>query len=560
MMSDSASRPQDARRPWFSLYPQHRPGGRFEAPVADGLSLFRQAVAAGAGRAAIHYFDRSLSYADLDRLSDSFACFLIDKGIRDGDRVALYLQNVPQFVICLVGAWKAGAIGISINPMNRARELDLLLRDSGAAVLVTHPGLYKEVAADVLRDFPGVAAVTTSAREFQSRNDARVLGDEEADACAGATPLAAILEATRDDADLRSSLAPDFPAMLVYTSGTTGMPKGAVIGHGNFAFGAAIWQDWAELRDGAPILAIAPLFHITGLLGHVGAAFAARAPLILTMRFHPAVTAQAAQEYRAEFVVGAITAFIALMNSPDVRPEQLSTLTAVYTGGAPVPARVAQDFAARFGQPIRNCYGMTETTSLIVGVPRHHETPVDANGACSIGIPVYASDAYIADDSGRPVAAGQVGEICLRGPQVIAQYWQRPDATREAFIDGYLRTGDVAYMDEQGWIFIVDRKKDMINAAGYKVWPKEVEDVIYTHPAVREAAVVGVPDEYRGETVKAVVSLRPGMSLLPEELVAFCRERMAAYKYPRQVEITPELPKTLTGKILRRELRSGPSA
>jgi long-chain acyl-CoA synthetase len=291
------------------------------------------------------------------------------------------------------------------------------------------------------------------------------------------------------------------------------------------------------------------------LVGHIGAAFATCAPIILSMRFHPAVVADAAQEHQAEFMVGAITAFIAIMNSPEVRPEQFKTLKKAYTGGAPVPAKVAHELSQKYGLPIRNTYGMTETSSLIVGVPFDLDTPVDSNGSYSVGVPVFSSDAYIADEIGQPLPAGEVGEIYLRGPQVISEYWQRPDATSEAFYNGYLRTGDVGYMNDDGWIFIVDRKKDMISASGYKVWPKEVEDVIYTHPAIREVAVIGVKDEYRGETVKAVVSLRPGQSVEPEALIAYCKERMAAYKYPRQVEIIEDLPKTATGKILRRELR-----
>jgi long-chain acyl-CoA synthetase len=542
-------------RPWLSLQPPIENGlSPFAPRFRDGLSLFKNAVQVAGDRPAVHYFDGTLSYSDLDRLSDAFARHLHQRGIQAGDRVALYLQNIPQYVICLVGAWKAGAIGVSVNPMNRARELRILLQDSGANVLVLQRDLHIEVARAVLREMPDVQAITTAVREYQSRNDPIVLTGEPCPQCDDTVDLVQIL-ATGGIAPSPVEANPDDPAMIVYTSGTTGVPKGAVITHANFAIDAELWRAWVGVRDGAPILAIAPLFHITGLVGHVGFAFALAAPLILSMRFHPAVAARAAQEHRAEFVVGAITAFIAMMNDPEVRPEHLASLVRVYSGGAPVPATVARAFEQRFGVPIRNCYGLTESSSLAVGVPPTADTPIDLGGAYSIGIPVFETDVVIADEAGQAVPHGTVGEILIRGPQVLSGYWARPKETEEALADGFLRTGDVGYMDAKGWLFIVDRKKDMISASGYKVWPKEVEEVIYTHPAVREVAVVGVPDGYRGETVKAVVSLKDGYSLTQGELTAFCKERMAAYKYPRLVEFVPELPKTLTGKILRRALR-----
>jgi long-chain acyl-CoA synthetase len=542
-------------RPWLTLYPPADTQKPFIARYTDGLSLFRHALHAAGDRAAIHYFDRTLSYAELDRLSGAFAGFLLSQGIGEGDRVGLYLQNVPQFLIGLLAAWKIGAIGVSINPMNRDRELKLLLEDSGACVLLTHRDLYDDVASRVLQHFPGMCVITTSAHEFQNRNDTRVLGNLEPERCDGTYDLLEILGSDFAPAQLRTELDGEKPAIIVYTSGTTGVPKGAVVSHRNFSFDADIWRAWMDLRDGGPILGIAPLFHITGLVGHIGAAFATRSPLILSKRFHPAVIAESAAEYQAEFAVGAITAFIAIMNSPDVRTEHLQSVKKIYTGGAPVPATVVEQFNRKFGIGIRSTYGLTESTSLAVAVPRDRMTPVDKNGACAIGVPVFDTDVYIADEAGKPLPPNEVGEIFLRGPQVVAGYWQREDATTEAYFQDYLRTGDVGYMDIQGWLFIVDRKKDMINASGYKVWPKEIEDVIYTHEAVREAAVVGVKDDYRGETVKAVVSLKPGMSLDPVELISFCKERMAAYKYPRKVVIVDELPKTATGKILRRELR-----
>lgn len=548
---------EQIKRPWLAVHPRAAHGqGAFAARFRDGLSLFGNALHSAAAQPAIHYFDGTVSYAELDRLSSAFARYLLASGMQPGDRVALYMQNIPQYAICLLGAWKAGGVGVSINPMNREREVALLLQDSGARFIVSQRELHADVARAVLADLSGVQAITTDAREFQTRNDPRVFGGDAPPPCADTADLAAILAAPVDESiALRQAAAPDAPAVIVYTSGTTGAPKGAVITHANFAIDAELWRAWVDVRDGAPILAIAPLFHITGLVGHIAFAFAAASPLILSMRFHPEVVAQAAQEHRAEFVVGAITAFIAIMNTPTVERGALATLQRVFTGGAPVPTAVATAFYQRFGLKIRNTYGLTESSSLAVAVPPERETPVDANGAFSIGVPVFDTDVFIAGDDGQPLLPEQPGEIMIRGPQITAGYWGKPEETAQALAGGFLHTGDVGYMDAQGWLYIVDRKKDMIVASGYKVWPKEVEDVLYTHPAVREAAVVGVPDGYRGETVKAVVSLKPGVSLSADELIAFCKQRMAAYKYPRQVEFVPELPKTPTGKILRRSLR-----
>ncbi len=245
------------------------------------------------------------------------------------------------------------------------------------------------------------------------------------------------------------------------------------------------------------------------------------------------------------------------MNAPNASKEALESLTKIWSGGAPIPPSTVKAFSAAFGQYIHNIYGLTETTSPSHGVPFDAEAPVDvASGALSVGVPIYNTVVRIVGDDGQDLPVGEIGEIVTSGPQVIAGYWNKAEETAKAIPGGALHTGDVGYMDAAGWFYIVDRKKDQINVGGYKVWPREVEDALYAHAAVREAAVVGVPDEYRGETVKAFVSLRPGMSANEAELMAFCKERMAAYKYPRQVEFLDEIPKTVTGKLLRRELRA----
>jgi len=556
--------PYDSK-PWLALYQAGHPP-IITPEFTDALSVFRAAAARAGDRPAILYFDGSLSYAELDACSDALACAWIERGCARGDRVAIYLQNVPQFIIALVAAWKIGAIAVPVNPMNRARELRLLLADSGARMLVCHESLYADVVQPLLaqeaeqaaRGEPALApaVMTTSELEYQTRNDARLFANARRQPGARAEDLSTVIAAYRGRKPPPVSLGPSDLAMLVYTSGTTGVPKGAMNTHGNVAFNAQVYRDWISLREGAPILGVAPLFHITGLVGHIAAAFICAAPLVLACRFEPGVVLDAIREHRVAFTIGSITVFIALMNHPQATREHFATLTRIYSGGAPIPPSVVEAFRTRFGHYIHNGYGLTETNSPTHVVPFGREAPVDpASGALAVGVPAFNVESYIGDDEGRPLPVGEVGEIISRGPMIVPGYWNKPQESAKAIVDGYFRTGDVGFMDEHGWFYLVDRKKDMINAGGYKVWPREVEDVLYTHPAVREAAVVGVPDDYRGETVKAVVSLKPQAQATPEELVAYCKERMAAYKYPRIVAIIDELPKTVTGKILRRELR-----
>ena len=281
------------------------------------------------------------------------------------------------------------------------------------------------------------------------------------------------------------------------------------------------------------------------------------ATLVLTYRFDPEAAIETIRDEQVTFTVGSITVFIALMNAPNARRDALATLTKIYSGGAPIPPSTVTAFSGTFGQYIHNIYGLTETTSPSHAVPLGAQAPVDqASGALSVGVPVYNTVVRIVGEDGRDLPPGEVGELVTQGPQVVPGYWNKPGETARALPGGALHTGDVGYMDRDGWFYIVDRKKDQINVSGYKVWPREVEDVLYEHEAVREAAVVGVPDPYRGETVKAYVSLKPGRAVTPAELVAYGRQKLAAYKYPREVEILAELPKTVTGKLLRRELRA----
>jgi long-chain acyl-CoA synthetase len=446
---------------------------------------------------------------------------------------------------------------VSINPMNRERELTELLTDSGSTVLVCLESLYRDIAASVV---PGTAVrtvITTSELEYQTRNEPRIFAGVERIACEGTLDMAGLLERFAGQAPPAVALGPDDIAFLTYTSGTTGPPKGAMTTHRNVVFNAQTYRDWVGLTGDDVILGVAPLFHITGLIAHIAISLLVGAPLVLMYRLDPAVTIETIRDEKATFTVGSITVFIALMNSPAADKDALASLTKILSGGAPIPPSTVKAFKDTFGHYIHNVYGLTETTSPSHGTPFGTEGPVDeASGALSVGVPVYDTVVQIVDDNGNDLPVGEIGELVTTGPQVVVGYWNKPEETAKALPGGSLHTGDVGYMDAEGWFYIVDRKKDQINAGGYKVWPREVEDVLYEHDAVREAAVVGVPDEYRGESVKAFVSLRPGRSVTEAELIAFAKERMAAYKYPRAIEFLDEIPKTVTGKLLRRELRT----
>ena len=543
-------------KPWLSLYDQGQPA-EIALEFTDALSMFRASVSRNPDGDIIRYFGGRITARELDELSDAFAFALAGLGVRAGDRVALYVQNVPQFVIAMLAAWKAGGIAVPVNPMNRARELDAVLRDSGARVLVCLEGLYRDVARAVIEDGGlDTAVVTTSELDYRARDDQRVFAGIERLGHPGAHDMAELIERHRGQVPPDVTFGPDDTAFLTYTSGTTGPPKGAMNTHRNVVFNSQAYRQWCGLGPDDVILGVAPLFHITGLIAGVTTSLLLGAPLVLAYRFEPSAMLETIRDERATFTVGSITVFIALMNAPDAQREALASLTRIWSGGAPIPPSTVKAFQAQFGQYIHNIYGLTETTSPSHGVPYDATAPVDdASGALSVGVPVFNTVVRIVGDDGQDLPAGEVGEIVTSGPMVVPGYWNKPEETAHALPGGALHTGDVGYMDTTGWFYIVDRKKDQINAGGYKVWPREVEDVLYQHEAVREAAVVGVPDAYRGETVKAYVSLRPGQTATAEELIAFCRQQMAAYKYPRQVEFLDELPKTVSGKLLRRELR-----
>jgi len=541
-------------RPWLALYGDQSPDYTLE--FDNALDMFRAGVAKDPSAVALKYFDGVVTRQELDELSDALASGLLANGFSAGDRLAVYLQNVPQFVIAMVATWKAGGVMVSINPMSRVRELSYLLKDSGATVLLSLESLYDEIGRQVVPDTDVELVITTSELEFQTRADERLFAGMSRQRHEGTVDFSELVEQYRGQVPPPVQLGLDDVAFLTYTSGTTGVPKGAMNTHRNVVFTAQVYRDWLRVGDGS-IFGVAPLFHITGLIGHIAVSLLAPAPLVLAYRFEPQVVLDALVEHRPTFTIGAITAFSALLNAPGFTKDHFSSFTSIYSGGAAISPTAEKAFLDATGKQVHNAYGLTETTSPMTVTPYGSPSPVDpTSGALSTGVPAPNTVVRILGDDGMDVPIGEVGEIVAEGPQVIAGYWGKPEETAANLPGGSLRSGDVGFMSPEGWVFIVDRKKDMINASGYKVWPREVEDVLAEHPAVRESAVVGVPDEKRGETVKAFVSLRPGASATPEELIAHCKERMAAYKYPRIVVLMDELPKTVTGKILRRELRT----
>jgi long-chain acyl-CoA synthetase len=536
-------------RPWISLYRD------MNAHPVDGgsltvLDLFR---AVPRDAPAIRYFDATLDYAEVDRLSDALAGWLAARGVKKGDRIAVILQNTPHFIIATVATWKLSAVVVSLNPMYRQRELDRLFTDCAPRAIICYDNDWSTVAAaaNVLADPPLV--LWASRREFQRLNDSRVL--PSAPEVAGGQPLSRVLAAAFAPPMGAKPSANDL-GLILYTSGTTGAPKGAMLTHRNLVHNALICRSHFRLGRQSRIFAAAPLFHITGFEVQLVTAFAAGASLVLTYRFHPAVALEAFVEHRPTFIVAAITAFIALMNQPEATSAHFASFDRLYSGGAPIAPAVIEAFEQRFGRSIRSSYGMTELTAPSHLAPAEGPIPTDPqSGALSIGVPVPGVDAIVVDDSRHPLGPGEHGELVVRGTNVMAGYWGRPAETAEVLVGGWVHTGDIGFCDAAGWFYLVDRKKDMISASGFKVWPREVEDALYAFPGIREAAVVGAPDPYRGETVVACVSVEPGTTLDVTELSRFCRERLAAYKCPTQIRVMPELPKTETGKITRNTLK-----
>ena len=438
-----------SERPWLRQYTPALPAD-IDVPFESALDMFAATVDRASDAPLVRYFGTTLTVADVDRAGDAFAAALASFGVGRGDRVALYLQNIPQFVIAVIGTWKAGAIVVPVNPMNKARELAYVLEDSGAAVLVTLESLYDEVARDVVADLAGVRAVVTTNEADHAKDVPPLLASVSTSVPSGGLDLAELL-AEHDGARVADpGLGATDVAFLTYTSGTTGPPKGAMNTHRNVVFNSEAYRRWMSLTPDDTVLGVAPLFHITGLIAHLTVALLVPMPIVLGYRFDPVTVLDLIERERPTFTVGAITVFTALMNDPSCPGRDLSSLTKVYSGGAPIAPATVERFQREVGPYIHNIYGLTETTSPSHGVPMGATAPVDpTSGALSVGVPIFNTVVQVVDEEGNEVPPGEIGEFVTTGPQVIAGYWNKPDETAHALPGGSLHTGDVGFMDEE---------------------------------------------------------------------------------------------------------------
>ena len=518
------------------------------------VAAWQARVAAGPDRAAIRYFDGTIDAATLDAHSDALAAELQARGVRPDDRIGIYLQNIPHYPLTLLAVWKAGAIAVPLNPMYRGEEVRRLVEDSGTTGIVVARGT-DAATRSALSGTQVRWLMSASSRDFQTRNDSRVFtGSDPAPSSDG--DLATVLVERRGQRPAPVARNLDDIAFITYTSGTTGPPKGALNTHRNFLCSVAGYSEWIRLAPGDVSYAIAPMFHITGFSLNAGIALLNDATLSMGGRFEASVVLDLFREHGVTTTVGSITAFNAFFGVPDAGADHFVSAKFLYSGGAPIPPATIEAFRDRFGVYLHNIWGMTETTGGGIAVPPGVAAPVHGpSGTLSVGVPTRGVEVFTIDAQGRRQSPGEEGELVVTAPQVIPGYWQNEEATERTLPGGHLHTGDVAVIDDEGWVYLVDRIKDQINTSGYKVWPREVEDALCEHPSVLEAAVVGAPDDYRGEAVVAYVALREGGTAEPDELIAFAGERLAAYKRPREVHVLDALPKTMTGKIQRNVLR-----
>jgi len=537
-----------AAKPWLKNYDLWAPA-EINSPNQPLYQILQLASGAYREKPAVAFMGAFIDFGEAKKLVDLLATALQKLGVVKGDRVGIMLPNCPQYLLSFFAVVRLGAIVVNVNPIYTPREVELVAKDSGMRAIIAldllAPNIFGVRANTAIEH-----VIVTSLLDYSATPDKAPPTPE------GALSFKSLIGGV-DEVDLpRVEIDPaEDVAVLQYTGGTTGVPKGAMLTHRNLYTNTLQSWSWAGplTRQGDErYLMVIPYFHIYGqtvglLLGAWNGAMQIPIP-----KFDPNLLIEAIKQYKPTFFPGAPTLYISMLNHPEIKSCGLENVRRFNSGSAPLPLEVIERFEKMSGAMLYEGYGLTEAS------PTTHSTPTLAKRKIgSIGLPFPSTDCKIVDlETGeRVVPVGEAGELCVRGPQVMKGYWNRPEETAIALRDGWLYTGDVARMDEDGFFYIVQRKKDMIIVSGFNVYPNEVEDVLFTHPAVLEAAVIGVPDQYRGEAVKAFITLRPGANATADEVIEFCRANLAKYKIPSLIEFMPSLPKSAVGKVLRRELR-----
>ncbi|RKO63499.1 long-chain-fatty-acid--CoA ligase [Caldibacillus debilis] len=547
-------------RPWLKWYPKEIPHHLQYEEVSLQETL-RRTAKKFPDRPAVHFMGKEIPYRKLFESSLKLANYLRKIGLQKGDRVAVMLPNTPQTFISFYGILFAGGIVVQVNPLFTEREIAFQLKDAGAKFIIVLDMLFNRVK-NVEKETDLRHIIVTGIKDYLpfpknllypmvQKRQKTVPPKVEHE---GRHHLFAEIMKRTEAKDIPDEVNPkEDVAILQYTGGTTGFPKGVMLTHFNLYANAKMCDAWMyKFKEGeGATLGVLPLFHVYGLTTVLVFPVMKGDMAILLPRFDAGEVLKTIDKLKPKVFPGAPTMYIGLLNHPDLGKYDLSSIEICLSGSAPLPVEVQQQFEKLSGGKLVEGYGLTESS------PVTHANFLWDNERVkgSIGVPWPDTDAKIVSlSTGETLPPGEIGELAVKGPQVMKGYWNRPEETEQALKDGWLMTGDLGYMDENGYFYIVDRKKDMIIAGGYNIYPREVEEVLYEHPAVKEAVVAGVPDPYRGETVKAYIVLKEGQRVTEEELDRFARKQLAAYKVPRIYEFRDELPKTAVGKILRRQL------
>ena len=551
---------QPVERPWAKI----KLDGRYAIPHPDPkpvFALLTESAARHPNNRCIHYQGRDFSYAQVDEISSRFASALSSIGVKKGERVAIFMPNIPQLVFAFFGALKMGAVVVMCNPVYKERELEYQLRDSGAVAVVATKTVAKGL--DLYKSLEGCRGklnlrhvIVTGLTDYLpplKKRLAGVVGIKEVRR-EGTLDFVKLIGSSQPLSSFAEADPANDVALLQYTGGTTGVAKGAMLTHYNLVSNAAYAAQILPVDERDVALCVLPLYHIFGMTATMNAPIFAGGTMVLLPSFHADEVLKTIQKLKVTLFNGAPAMYIAINSKPNAKDFDLRSVRACISGGAALPPAVRKKFIELTGGNLVEGYGLSETS------PVTHLNPLIGGEARdgSIGPPFPDTDAKIVDlgDRDKTLPVGEVGELAVRGPQVMKGYWNQKEETDAVLKDGWFLTGDIAKMDTDGYFYIVDRKKDMINVGGLKVYPREVEDVLFEHPAVKEAGVVGIPDEFSGEAVKAFVVLKdPSAKVDKKEVVGFCAERLAKFKVPKEVEFVQDLPKTLIGKVLRRKLR-----